>query len=64
MGVDLTKVDLVCTHQVIGLSLKLLLSTEKRDLLSHEWHKTVKIGEKLTYLCLYLLFTIHECDKS
>ena len=27
-------------------------------------HKTVKIGEKMMYLCLCLLLTIHECDKS
>ena len=30
---------------------------------SHEWHKTVQTVENLTYLCLYLLLTIHECDK-
>ena len=32
---------------------------------SHEWHKSVKIGEKLMYmyLCSYLLLTIHERDK-
>ena len=30
---------------------------------SREWHKSVKISGKLTYLCPYLLLTIHECDK-
>ena len=27
-------------------------------------HKTVKIHEKIMYLCSCLLLTIHECDKS
>ena len=30
---------------------------------SREWHKSVKINRKLTYLCPYLLLTIHECNK-
>ena len=30
---------------------------------SRGWYKTVKLSEKLTYLCLYLLLTVHECDK-
>ena len=31
---------------------------------SRGWYKTVQLGEKLTYLCSYLLLTIYECDKS
>ena len=31
--------------------------------MSCERYKTVKIGDKMTDLCLFLLLTIHECDK-
>ena len=47
-----------CCPQKTGIFRDLQLQT------SRKWHKTVKIGEKLTYLCSYLLLTIHEYDKS
>ena len=59
--------------KVIGLSVcrsrcrcpqKIRIFRDLQVQASRGWYKTVKLGKKLTYLCSYLLLTVHECDKS